>query len=54
VVLGLLIAAATLESVFGICLGCKAFAALMRRGLIPVEICERCNNLAPDPASEAS
>jgi hypothetical protein len=51
VVLGLLIVAATLESVFGLCLGCKAFAALMRIGLIPQEICERCNNLAAGPAS---
>jgi hypothetical protein len=42
-VLGMLIAAATLESVFGICLGCKAFALLMRIGVIPQEVCERCN-----------
>jgi Domain of unknown function (DUF4395) len=46
VVLGLLIVAATLESAFGLCLGCRAFAALMRAGSIPEEICERCNNLA--------
>jgi Domain of unknown function (DUF4395) len=46
VVLGLLIAAATLESVFGLCLGCKIFALLMRTGVIPEEVCERCNNLA--------
>jgi Domain of unknown function (DUF4395) len=52
VVLGLLIVAATLESVFGLCLGCRAFAVLMRAGVIPREICERCNNLAFDPASE--
>jgi Domain of unknown function (DUF4395) len=45
VVLGLLIVAATLESVFGLCLGCKAFAALMRAGLIPSEVCERCNDI---------
>jgi hypothetical protein len=51
VVLGLLIIAATLESVFGLCLGCRAFAALMRIGLIPAEICERCNNLTVDPVS---
>jgi len=54
VVLGLLIVAATLESVFGLCLGCKAFAMLMRAGLIPAEVCERCNNLAFDPASEVN
>jgi hypothetical protein len=46
VVLGLLIAAATLESVFGLCLGCKIFALLMRTGVIPEEVCERCNDLA--------
>jgi uncharacterized protein DUF4395 len=46
VVLGLLIVAATLESVFGLCLGCKVFALLMRAGVIPEEVCERCNNLA--------
>ena len=46
VVLGLLIVAATLESVVGLCLGCKVFALLMRTGVIPQEVCERCNNLA--------
>jgi hypothetical protein len=53
VVLGLLIVAATLESVFGLCLGCKAFAVLMRAGIIPEEVCERCNNIRaelPEPA----
>jgi hypothetical protein len=51
--LGVLIAAATLESVFGLCLGCKAFALLMSRGLIPTDVCERCANIAvrlPDGA----
>jgi hypothetical protein len=46
VVLGLLIVAATLESVVGLCLGCRIFAILMRLGVIPEEVCERCNNLA--------
>jgi hypothetical protein len=45
ILLGLLIVAATLESVFALCLGCKIFAALMRLGLIPEEICERCHDL---------
>ncbi len=40
--LALLVAAATLESVFGLCLGCKLFALLMRVGLVPERICERC------------
>jgi hypothetical protein len=42
VVLGLLVVAATLESVFAFCLGCKAFALLMRAGVIPASVCERC------------
>jgi len=46
VVLGLLVVAATLESVFAYCLGCKVFALLMKTGLIPEEVCERCNNLS--------
>jgi hypothetical protein len=46
VLLGLLTVAATLESVFGLCLGCKAFATLMRWGVVPVEVCERCNDIA--------
>jgi hypothetical protein len=45
VVLGLLATAATLESVFGYCLGCKAFALLMRAGVIPESVCERCNDI---------
>ena len=45
-VLGVLITAATLESVFGLCLGCRTFDLLMRLGVIPPEVCERCNNLA--------
>jgi hypothetical protein len=52
-VLGALIAAATLESVFGLCLGCKAFALLMRAGVIPQEICERCANIAIEPLGPA-
>ena len=45
VVLGLLAAAATLESVFGLCLGCKMFALLMRAGLVPQDVCERCADI---------
>jgi Domain of unknown function (DUF4395) len=40
----LLIAAATLESVFALCLGCKIFAVLMRAGVIPESVCVRCNS----------
>jgi hypothetical protein len=40
--LALLVVAATLESVFALCLGCKAFAVLMRLGIVPQSVCERC------------
>jgi hypothetical protein len=44
IVLGLLVAAAFLESAFGLCLGCKAFALLIRLGVVPEAVCKRCNN----------
>jgi hypothetical protein len=46
VVLGLVVVAATLESVFAICLGCKIFAVLMRRGIIPESVCEECADIS--------
>lgn len=49
--LGFLTAAATLESVFAYCLGCRIFAVLMRVGVIPTEVCDRCNNLWAGAAS---
>jgi Domain of unknown function (DUF4395) len=45
VLVGMIIMAATLESVFALCLGCKIFAVLIRLGVVPEEICERCNNI---------
>ena len=45
VVLGLLVVAAFLESALGICLGCIAFGYLMRHGIVPEEVCERCTNI---------
>ncbi len=45
VLLGLVVVAATLESVFAFCVGCKIFAVLMRVGVIPEEVCEECNNI---------
>jgi hypothetical protein len=45
IVLGLLTVAALLESALGLCLGCKAFAILMRFGVVPEEVCEKCNNI---------
>lgn len=45
VVLGVLVVAASLEAFAGFCLGCWAFGLLMRAGVIPEEVCERCNDL---------
>jgi hypothetical protein len=45
VVLGLMATAAFLEAAFGFCLGCKVFAVLIKAGVVPEEVCERCNNI---------
>ena len=41
--LALIVVAACLESAFAICIGCRIFALLMRIGVIPASVCERCN-----------
>jgi hypothetical protein len=46
IVLAILIAAASLEAFAGFCLGCVIFGLLQRRGLIPEDICEACNNIS--------
>ena len=45
VVLGAVVVAATLESVFAFCIGCTIFAGLIRVGLVPETVCEECNNI---------
>ena len=45
VVLGVLVVAASLEAFAGFCLGCAVFGLLMKTGVIPEEVCERCNDL---------
>jgi hypothetical protein len=40
------IPAAGLESIFGICVGCKMFAVLMRFGLIPEDVCLECADIS--------
>jgi Domain of unknown function (DUF4395) len=45
VLVGLVALAATLESVFAYCVGCQLFRQLMRAGVIPETVCERCNEL---------
>src|SRR3954447_24509917 len=54
VLTGLLVVAATLESAFALCLGCKVFALLMRAGLVPEETCERCANIWAPPAERTA
>ncbi|HEX3804041.1 MAG TPA: DUF4395 domain-containing protein [Solirubrobacteraceae bacterium] len=46
IVLILFIPAAGLESIFGYCLGCRAFGLLMRVGLIPEEVCAECADIS--------
>jgi hypothetical protein len=48
--LGILIGAATLEAVFAFCVGCSVFGFLMRVGLIPEAVCERCADVRTEPA----
>lgn len=45
VLVALIVVAATLESVFALCIGCKVFALLMKVGVIPETVCERCNDI---------
>ena len=45
-VIAALIMAATLESVFAICLGCIMFSFLMKLGVIPQSVCESCNDIS--------
>lgn len=45
VVLAMLGVAATLEAVFGLCLGCKIFAFGMRVGIVPERVCVQCASL---------
>ncbi|WP_416404503.1 DUF4395 domain-containing protein [Arthrobacter sp. LFS091] len=45
ILLALLIVAASLEAFAGFCLGCAIFGFLQRRGLIPEDVCEACNNI---------
>jgi len=44
-VLGVLVFFAGLESIVGFCTGCFVFGYLMRWGIVPQDICEKCNNL---------
>ncbi|TGL53580.1 DUF4395 domain-containing protein [Leptospira kemamanensis] len=45
ITLATLVFFASLESFLGWCAGCFMFGLLMKIGVIPEEVCERCNNL---------
>jgi hypothetical protein len=51
VLLGMVAVAATLESVFAYCVGCKIFGVLMKAGVIPEEICAACADVWRDDPS---
>lgn len=53
IVIGLLLLAATLESAFGFCLGCKIFSLFMKWGIVPEEVCEKCQNIWNQPRTSA-
>jgi hypothetical protein len=46
VLLALLVVAATLESVFALCIGCQAFGLLMRTGIVPETVCVECADIS--------
>jgi len=55
VLVAMITAAATLESVFAFCLGCQIFGLLMKAGVIPESVCLECSNIwtrLPEPGSE--
>jgi cation transporter-like permease len=43
---GAIALAAALESMLGLCVGCRLFALLMRAGVVPDEVCLECANIA--------
>jgi hypothetical protein len=51
VLTAMLVVAATLESVFALCLGCQVFGLLMRLGVVPAATCDRCANIWAAPGA---
>ena len=45
ILVALIVAAASLEAGFGLCIGCKLFAAAARAGLVPASVCAECSDL---------
>jgi hypothetical protein len=46
VVVGMLAAAALAESAFGFCVGCRVFGVLIRKGIIPDDVCAACADIS--------
>lgn len=53
VVIAMLLVAASLEAFLGFCLGCTIFSFGMKVGLVPEEVCERCNDIWAGRKDEA-
>ena len=53
VVIAMLLVAASLEAFLGFCLGCTIFSFGMKVGIVPEEVCERCNNIWAGREDEA-
>jgi Domain of unknown function (DUF4395) len=49
VLVAALVVAATLESAFALCLGCRAFGVLMAAGLVPDRVCAECADIWSRP-----
>ena len=45
-VIGVLLFAASLEAVFGFCVGCKVFAVLIRFRVVPKAVCIECSDIS--------
>jgi hypothetical protein len=54
--LGALVLAAGLESIFALCVGCRVFGLLMRAGLVPAGVCAECADIwsRPETVSTAA
>jgi hypothetical protein len=50
----MLLVFASLESFAGFCVGCTVFAALMRAGVIPASVCQRCLDVRRQPGQAAA
>ena len=48
-VVALIVGAAALESLGGFCVGCAIFGFLMRRGIVPESVCEKCSDITLRP-----